>query len=80
MASTSGSQPQQINVADLNLQQLSDVRRQLEEVACTVRYILCISDCLAGAEPPHQLVRSAEASTSKVQVMHRERWRDQASK
>jgi hypothetical protein len=32
MASTSGSQPQQVNVADLDLQQLSDVRRQLEEV------------------------------------------------
>jgi len=32
MASTSGSQPQQINVSDLDLQQLSDVRRQLEEV------------------------------------------------
>ncbi|KAJ8597277.1 Prefoldin-domain-containing protein [Rhizopogon salebrosus TDB-379] len=31
MASTSGSQPQQVNVADLDLQQLSDVRRQLEE-------------------------------------------------
>jgi len=33
MASTSGSQSQQINVADLDLQQLSDVRRQLEEVS-----------------------------------------------
>jgi prefoldin alpha subunit len=32
MASTTPSQPQQINVADLDLQQLSDVRRQLEEV------------------------------------------------
>ncbi|KAG1748119.1 Prefoldin subunit-domain-containing protein [Suillus lakei] len=31
MASTNTSQPQQINVADLDLQQLSDVRRQLEE-------------------------------------------------
>ncbi|KAG1820031.1 Prefoldin subunit-domain-containing protein [Suillus variegatus] len=31
MASTTPSQPQQINVADLDLQQLSDVRRQLEE-------------------------------------------------
>ncbi|KAG1824638.1 uncharacterized protein BJ212DRAFT_1295760 [Suillus subaureus] len=31
MASTTSSQPQQINVADLDLQQLSDVRRQLEE-------------------------------------------------
>jgi prefoldin alpha subunit len=26
------SQPQQINIADLDIQQLSDVRRQLEEV------------------------------------------------
>ncbi|KZT03052.1 Prefoldin-domain-containing protein [Laetiporus sulphureus 93-53] len=31
MASTSSAQPQQINVADLDLPQLADVRRQLEE-------------------------------------------------
>lgn len=28
----SGSQPQQVNVADLDISQLSDVRKQLEEV------------------------------------------------
>ena len=32
MASTTPSQPQQINVTDLDLPQLADVRRQLEEV------------------------------------------------
>ncbi|EPS96760.1 hypothetical protein FOMPIDRAFT_1167164 [Fomitopsis schrenkii] len=31
MASTTSSQPQQINVTDLDLPQLADVRRQLEE-------------------------------------------------
>jgi hypothetical protein len=25
-----------------------------------------ISDCVVGAEPPHELIRSAEAGTSEV--------------
>lgn len=31
-AAAAGQQPQQINISDLDLPQLSDVRRQLEEV------------------------------------------------
>lgn len=38
MASSSSAQPQQINVTDLDLSQLADVRRQLEEV---LRFPLC---------------------------------------
>lgn len=33
-STTAASQPQQINVTDLDLPQLADVRRQLEEVRC----------------------------------------------
>lgn len=43
MASTS-SQPQQINVTDLDLPQLADVRRQLEEVRfflSSTQYVCC---------------------------------------
>jgi len=39
----------------------------------------CISDCILGVEQPQELIRSAEAITSKVQVMYRECRRSQTS-
>ena len=71
-------QGQTINVGDLDLAQLADVRRQLEEVRF---YRLCIHTTqmsnakLAsllvslGTYPPYELVHAAEAGASKVQIL-----------
>lgn len=69
--------PQQINVADLELPQLAEVKRQLEEV-CSLRsprsglHTDPNFDSL-GAFTPDQLFCPTQAGTGKIQIMHRER-------
>ena len=68
-------QPQQVNLADLNLAQLGEVRKQLDEVriVSSTRSYMGTKPLhtRAGAATSHQLVRSTQASPGKVQVMHR---------
>jgi prefoldin alpha subunit len=55
------SSPQQVNVSDLDVAQLSDVRRQLEEVR--PEFINAyVAHFRAGAKSPHELVRPIKAS------------------
>jgi hypothetical protein len=91
MSSTQQQQGQTINVADLDLAQLADVRRQLEEVHCSfytrmyvraeVEELICFfiwRERLLGTQPPHELVHSAQAGTGKIPVVRREREGGQA--
>ena len=66
--------PQQINVGDLDISQLADVRRQLEEVSCAnmravVMDLIC-APAIPGIEPSHELVRSAQGGGGEVQGVH----------
>lgn len=68
---TSTQQP--ISVTDLDVQQLADVRRQLDEVrgrpplgSPSLQLI-----GTTGIDASHQLVHSTETGSGKVQVMHR---------
>ena len=74
MASSS-TQSQQIAVTDLDLPQLSDVRRQLEEVRVLPASCLNCAHhhrVLVGTKPPHKLVYTAEAGAGEVQGLRRE--------
>jgi hypothetical protein len=78
--SMASSQPQQVNVADLELPQLADVKRQLDEVrilAATPLRQRLNAFLRTGTHPPYQLVRAAQAGPGKVQSMRRERERSQ---
>ena len=69
----SSSQPQAINLADLDVAQLSDVKRQLEEVCiCFISAMLWDPDEYSrpGIESPHKLICATQASSSKVQDVH----------
>ncbi|KAG9312676.1 Prefoldin-domain-containing protein [Chiua virens] len=74
------SQPQQINVADLDIQQLSDVRRQLEEVDFFLPSSLDrISKRVftqPGIKSLDQFLRPTQAGAIKIQVLPRKRCRD----
>lgn len=68
------AQPQSINVADLDVSQLSDVRKQLEEVSLYTSLELLTDPlflALAGNKPPYKFVRATEASTSEVKSLYR---------
>ena len=80
---------QQINVADLDVPQLADVRRQLEEVRLPtlqsrVAYEHgCSLDpvhATAGAHPSSELVHAAATGAGQVPLVHRERGPGQARK
>lgn len=65
------SQGQPVNVSDLDVAQLSDVRKQLEEVSEEMlqpRHLLKRSklEPYLGIKSPHELIRPAQASTGKV--------------
>jgi len=68
--------PQQINVADLELPQLAEVKRQLEEVCTTSLLELSVirkpDPTLLGAFASDQLFRPTQASAGKVPLVHRE--------
>ncbi len=65
------SEAQQVNVADLDLSQLGDVRKQLEEVRKAIPKVQgCSNIELVGARPPYQLICPAEASASEIQDLH----------
>ena len=75
------SQPQQINVADLDIQQLSDVRRQLEEVNFPLFSLVGSADseihvCThPGTKSPFQFLCPTQTGSVEIQVLSRERWR-----
>lgn len=64
------SQGQPVNVSDLDVAQLSDVRKQLEEVSEELQpqHVLKRSklESYLGIKSPHELVRPAQASTGEV--------------
>ena len=65
---------QQISVTDLDIPQLADVRRQLDEV-CSRLTCRPLSPQLigtAGVDTPHQLVHSVETGSGEVQVVYRQ--------
>lgn len=68
------STQQHINVTDLDVQQLADVRRQLDEVRTCLSRGSLSSQLIGtvGVDASHQLVHSTEAGSGKVQVMHRQ--------
>jgi hypothetical protein len=68
--------PQQINVADLELPQLAEVKRQLEEVSSLLD-LFSISPLTPplGALTPHQLFCPTQAGPGQVPIVHRERKR-----
>lgn len=72
-ATTMASQAQQVNVTDLDLSQLSEVRKQLEDVRPHNDSLDGDTDLTAGIDTSHQLLRAAEASAGQVQGVHRER-------
>ena len=69
--------PQQINVADLELPQLAEVKRQLEEVGSLRSprsgHHTDPNFDSPGAFTPDQLFCPTQAGTGKIQIMHRER-------
>jgi hypothetical protein len=66
---------QQIRVADLDVSQLADVRRQLDEVLPVSRRRSPFSQLIktTGVDASLQLVQSVEAGSGKVQVLYRQR-------
>ena len=71
MASTTSPQPQQINVTDLDLTQLADVRRQLEEVRRTRMCPFGLPHpSISGTVSPHEFICATEAGAGEVQGMH----------
>ena len=77
--STSTATPQQINVADLQLPQLAEVKRQLEEVKPLCSLFKALTEFLRlGTLAPDQLLRSTEASAVEIPVVHRKRKGDKA--
>lgn len=74
----SSSQSQAVNVADLELPQLQDVRRQLEEVLTIESMTDSVSKSTrAGALALDELVSTAESSADEVQIVPRKCRRDQ---
>ena len=71
------SQPQQINVSDLDIQQLADVRRQLEEVTSFLSGAAPILNVTSGTKSLDQFLCSTQAGSVKIQVLPRERRRNQ---
>lgn len=83
----SNAQAQQINVSDLDISQLADVRRQLEEVRGAgpgaavhhlhIHHVSCARSrraySPAGTQPPYELVHATQAGAVQVQGVHRER-------
>jgi hypothetical protein len=77
---------QQVNVADLELPQLVEVKKQLEEVrscfpcSSSPRVIIALNPIFAllGTLTPDQFFRSTEASAGQVPVVHRKRKGGQA--
>lgn len=68
----SSSQSQAVNVADLELPQLQDVRRQLEEVLTIESMTDSVSKSTrAGALALDELVSTAESSADEVQIVPR---------
>jgi len=65
---------QQISVTDLDVSQLADVQRQLDEVRlcppCRSPPSQLIGN--AGVDASHQLVHPTETGPGKVQVMYRQ--------
>ena len=77
--------PQQINVADLELPQLGEVKKQLEEACCRQHpYIhsewFALMTESAGTLTSNQLIRTTETSTVEIPLVHREREGGQARK
>jgi hypothetical protein len=64
---------QPVSVADLDVQQLADVRRQLDEVRACPPCRSPSSQLIGtvGVDASHQLVHSTETGSGKIQVMHR---------
>lgn len=73
------SQPQTISVADLDISQLAEVRKQLEEVR-RKRYQIeeSLTNYRLGIKSPHQLFCSAQASAGQVQDLYTEHRRNKA--
>ena len=65
---------QQISVTDLDVPQLADVRRQLDEVCPRPPRRSPLSQLIgtAGVDAPLQLVHPAETGSGEIQVMHRQ--------
>jgi hypothetical protein len=64
-------QPQQINVSDLELPQLADVRKQLDDV---LKSVLGYRDSPvlispAGAHAPYEFIRAAQAGAIKIRIL-----------
>ena len=78
----SQSQPQQINITDLELPQLAEVKKQLEEVRSLFLgpvTLLTANDCIGeGTEPPHQLLHTVETSSGEIQLVYRKCERSQS--
>lgn len=76
--SNASPQPQQINVTDLDLPQLAEVKKQLEEVRGTRTSQRIATNLLdlalliprTGTQPPYELVHTAQASSGQVQSVH----------
>lgn len=71
---------QQISVTDLDVAQLADVRRQLDEVRLRSPHGSSLSQLIGtpGVDAPHQLVHPTETGSGKIQVMYRQRGRSEA--
>ena len=81
--SAAATAPQQINVADLELPQLGEVKKQLEEACFLVSVILVATlrrPDYTGTLTPNQLIRTTETSAGQVPLVHRERKGGQARK
>ena len=80
LLSTMAANPQQISVTDLDVPQLAEVRRQLDEVRLCRPGRSSSSQLMetAGADAPHQLIHPTETGSGKVQVLYRQRGRNKA--
>ena len=74
----SANTPQTINVSDLDLPQLADVRRQLEEVRkCQIPDLnKMFTPKRTGTQPPNQLFHPIKGCSGKVHGMFGECCRD----
>jgi hypothetical protein len=67
-------QPQTINISDLDVAQLADIKKQLEDVSYVSLVTINPADCLillcVGAQPSHFLLCATQASTGQVQGLH----------
>lgn len=57
-------QPQTISINDLDISQLADIKKQLEEVSFSFINLLRQppTDLVAGTQSPHILIRATKAS------------------